>query len=274
MRAVPIVNGRLEDILSHTAELVLSAWPRPQPPADRVAAARIVSHRGERDGRRVLENTFDAFEPALAAGVAAIEFDVRYTLDNEPVVAHDADLRRVFGLREVIAETRWHRLKNIAPRLPHLEALLERYAGRAHLMVELKTRGSALAEQRLDNHLAMLRPVHDFHVLALDTALFAGVAELPPSCYVPVAKLNVDPLYAWALAQPCAGLAGPYLSLRTRHIKRLRAQRGFVGCGFVTQPAVLKREIARGVDWIFSDTAVQLQAALDALRCNPRQDPR
>jgi glycerophosphoryl diester phosphodiesterase len=225
-----------------------------------------VAHRGEHQRPGVSENTFAAFDPAVAAGVAAIEFDIRYTQDDEPVVTHDADLKRVFGRGDVVAQTPWPTLKRIAPRLPHLGALLERYAPRTHLMIELKTRGSARAEQRLSEHLAGLRPVDDFHMLALDPCQFAAVGQLPAACCVPVAKLNLGALYTWALSQPCAGLAGPYALLRNRQIQNLKRERGFVGSGFVTQPTILKREIARGVDWIFSDTAVRLQAVLEALK--------
>jgi len=260
------VNPRLERLLSHIAEAVLARVPHAQPDAAALARAKIVSHRGERDSEQVLENTFAAFDPAVAAGVAAIECDIRYTRDHEPVVVHDADLKRVFGLNTVIADTRWERLQRVAPSVPHLDALLERYAERTHLMIELKTRGSTHAEQRLADLLAPLTPVADFHILSLEPELFAGVATLPAACYLPVAKLNHAALHNWALTHDCAGLAGPYALMRTRHIRELAARRDFVGSGFIDAPALLMREIGRGVEWIFSNHAVHLQKALDAAR--------
>ncbi len=260
------MKQRLEQLLSHIGEAALTLRPRATPRPTRLATARVVTHRGDRNGRRIQENTFAAFDAAVAAGVTAIEFDIRYTQDDEPVVVHDADLKRVFGHGDVVARTPWPVLRRIAPQLPHLGDLVERYAPCAHLMIELKTRGNALAERRLAAHLAGLRPVDDFHVLALDPARFAAVAQLSAACYVPVAKLNLTALYSWALSQPCAGLAGPYALLRNRQIQALKRERGFVGSGFVNKPAILKREIARGVDWIFSDTAVAMQRALDALK--------
>lgn len=260
------MNPRVEHLLSHTAELALACWPRRAPSAAQLARARIVAHRGERDDRAVRENTFAAFDPVVDAGVAAIEFDIRYTHDDEPVVVHDADLKRVFGLPDVIADTPWATLRRRAPQLPHLADLVERYAGRSHLMVEIKTRGAARAEQRLVDRLAGLIPARDYHLLALDTALFAGARTLPAACHLPVAKLNLSRLANWALAHDCAGLAGPHLLLRSADIQRLQAERPFLGAGFVSRPRVLMREIARGIEWIFTNQPLRLQHALDAAR--------
>ncbi|MES1926802.1 glycerophosphodiester phosphodiesterase [Salinisphaera sp. T31B1] len=252
--------------MSHTAETVLARMPRRAPSPGQLASAKIVAHRGQRDGVHVRENTFAAFDPVVTAGVAAIEFDVRYTRDDEPVVVHDADLNRVFGLADVIADTSWKQLSRRAPTLPHLGDLRDRYAGRAHLMIELKTRGSTRGERRLLDHLQGLTPAQDFHVLSLDTTLFAGAAGLDPRCYLPVAKLNLARLQRWALSHECAGLAGPYALLRPGHIRALQRARGFVGSGFVTTAAVLLREIARGVEWVFTNHPLRLQSALAAAR--------
>lgn len=217
----------------------------------------------------MLENTFAAFDPVVAADVAAIEFDIRYTADDEPVVVHDADLARVFGLADIIADTPWRTLQRRAPALPHLSDLLTRYADRAHLLIELKTRGSANAEQRLADILAPLAPVKDFHLLSLDTALFDGAAGIDAACHLPVAKINLSTMQRWALANPCAGLAGPYALMRARHIRDLHAHRRFIGSGFISSAAVLSREIGRGVEWIFTNTPLRLQRALNRARARP-----
>jgi len=260
------VNRHLESVLSHTAEAILARLPHPSPGHRALANARIVSHRGERDGRHVQENTFAAFDPVIAAGVAGIEFDVRYTRDDEPVVVHDADLKRVFGLSDVIVDTPWQTLRRRAPQVPHLRSFLERYASHAHLMLEIKTRGSHHAERRLLDLLSGLTPRRDFHVLSLDTNLFDAISELPASCRLPVAKFNLNQLYSWTLAHECAGLAGPFALLRSRHIQALDEKRTLVGSGFIQNPAMCLREIARGVNWVFSNHAVRLQRGLDRAR--------
>jgi glycerophosphoryl diester phosphodiesterase len=62
---------------------------RPFSPAGRTL---VVAHRG--DPRRHPENSLRGFVAALDAGADAIELDVRLTLDDVPVVIHDATVDR------------------------------------------------------------------------------------------------------------------------------------------------------------------------------------
>jgi len=81
--------------------------PRRRPTRRALQDSKIISHRGEHDNRRIRENTLAAFTPVAAAGCWGLEFDVRWTRDLddvrwtrdlEPVVIHDTDARRVFGV--------------------------------------------------------------------------------------------------------------------------------------------------------------------------------
>ncbi|MFE9648885.1 glycerophosphodiester phosphodiesterase [Streptomyces sp. NPDC006365] len=53
-----------------------------------------VAHRG--DPYRVRENTIDSLRSALQRGADAVEFDVRLTRDDVPVLLHDATLKRLW----------------------------------------------------------------------------------------------------------------------------------------------------------------------------------
>lgn len=53
-----------------------------------------VAHRG--DPYRVRENTIDSLRSALGRGADAVEFDVRLTRDDVPVLLHDATLKRLW----------------------------------------------------------------------------------------------------------------------------------------------------------------------------------
>lgn len=260
------MNRHVEALLSGAAEAAFCCWPRRKPSRAQLDHVRIVSHRGERDNVRVRENTIAAFDAALAAGVWGIEFDVRYTRDGEPVVVHDADLSRVFGIDTIVADTTWRTLRELTSEVTHLQDFLTRFAHRAHLMLELKARDRGAGEARLLRLLEPLEPVRDFHLLALNTALFDSVAGLPPRCYLPVAKFNVPAMHRYALDHGCAGLAGPYQLMKARHIAELKASGRRAGSGFASSRGVLYREIARGVDWVFSNDAVRLQRFLDAAR--------
>ncbi len=260
------MNRHLEAALSGVTEAAFNCWPRATPSRAQLDHVRIVSHRGERDNIRVRENTVAAFEAAVDAGVWGLEFDVRYTRDAEPVVVHDADLLRVFGLDTVIVGTTWAELCDITSEVSHLEDFLARFADRAHLMLELKARAPGNGEARLARLLEALTPVRDFHVLSLNMALFEAVATLPRHCYLPVAKFNLPTLHRHALDHDYAGLAGPYQFMRKTHIAELKAAGHVVGSGFVSSRRLLYREIARGADWVFSNNAAYLQGVLDDAR--------
>lgn len=60
-------------------------------------AERLVAHRGFRN--RYPENTLLAHRAAVAAGARAIETDVQLSADLQPVLYHDATLKRVSGHR-------------------------------------------------------------------------------------------------------------------------------------------------------------------------------
>lgn len=60
--------------------------------ADNLPRVRVIGHRGASGDAP--ENTFAAFELALAQGADGVEFDVHLTRDDVPVVIHDARLER------------------------------------------------------------------------------------------------------------------------------------------------------------------------------------
>ncbi|MFV8817065.1 glycerophosphodiester phosphodiesterase [Haliea sp. E17] len=258
----------LQDLVMAMADTWMAAIPRSVPDKTALQRCRLVSHRGEHDGKLVRENTLQAFADASAAGVWGIECDIRWSADGQPVICHDPDLQRVFGAQQRVAECTLAQLGGIAPDLPTLQALVAQFGGRNHLMLELKadSRGATLARrQSLQQLLSPLEPGRDFHILALDPALFELVSFLPPSACLPVAQTNTRKLSEVALQRGYAGLAGHYLLLGTDLQHRHQAVGQRVGSGFPTSSNCLWREINRGMDWIFSNHAVALQRAIAAL---------
>ena len=85
-----------------------------------------------------MENTLEAFDTAVQAGVWGMEFDIRWTRDLKPMVFHDHDLTRIFKDPLEIQKTDRQALRNTFPLIPTLEEVLERYGHQVHLMVELK----------------------------------------------------------------------------------------------------------------------------------------
>lgn len=235
---------------------------RHAPTAQQLAAVRIVSHRGEHDNRTVFENTFAAFDPLRGSGIFGLELDVRFTADRVPVVFHDADLRRLFGARERLADLSWERLHAGWPQVPRLDAFVRRYCGEFHLMVELKHEpypDPPLQDRRLAEALAPALEAGRCHVLSLRPEMFARLPSLPAARTLGIGRLNADAISAESLAGRRAGFACHFTALRARHIRAHHAAGQVVGSGFPSSRALLHREAARGVDWIFTDRPRQLE---------------
>jgi len=259
-------------MLQEIGLVVVDAWmavfPRRHPSSVALAKGKIVSHRGEHDNRVIRENTMPAFERAQAAGVWGIEADIRWTADMVPVIHHDADTNRVFGKNISIARMRFEELRQALPEIPTLEELVKKFGGDTHLMLELKAEPFpqlALQKRILREHLASLRAVEDYHMLALDLTLFEDFDIQPRKCCLGVAEINFAALSQITLKAGYGGLTGHFLLLNDR-LKQQHQQSGqVIGTGFVRSRNCMKREINRGVEWVFTNDAVKLQNILGRL---------
>ena len=100
------------------------------------------AHRGLHGGR-VVENSLEAFDRAIAAG-HGIELDVQLTADGDAVVFHDATLARLCGRTErVDALTRAAlgaiSLTGTQERIHSLHDVLRHIDGRVPVLIEIKT---------------------------------------------------------------------------------------------------------------------------------------
>jgi len=99
----------------------------------------VVTHRGS---YLHLENSLSAIEDAISMGFKWIEFDVRLTKDNVPVVMHDATLGRTtngkgFIRNKTYQEIAQFRLKT-GDRIPTLEDVIKLCKGRIHMWMHIK----------------------------------------------------------------------------------------------------------------------------------------
>jgi len=91
----------------------------------------LLGHRGARAVKSISENTLPSFDFALSSFCDGFEFDVRLTADLQPVVCHDARIRRL-----EISKCSARKL-----RLPSLRDVVSRYQRTAFLDIELKVSG-------------------------------------------------------------------------------------------------------------------------------------
>jgi glycerophosphoryl diester phosphodiesterase len=252
-----------EAIFHRLVNAIFRRWPRQAPPPHLLRRCRIISHRGENDNRCRLENTLPAFTAALDAGVWGLEMDVRWTRDLIPVISHDADTRRLHGEDAAIRRMTLETLKRRFPLIPTLAEVIDRCGGQAHLMLEIKAEPypmPSLQARRMASHLRRLRPAVDFPPMALQPEMFAYFDFLPPAAMVPIARLRIDRFSRLALRHRWGGVAGHYLLAAGQLLERHHRLGQAVGTGFADSRRCLYREVNRGVDWIFSNRAVDMQA--------------
>jgi glycerophosphoryl diester phosphodiesterase len=106
---------------------------------------RGFAHRGLHFGSAVPENTLAAFGAALDFG-AGIECDLRLTADDQLVVFHDADAKRLCASSFKIGQSRWADFASLRVSghpIPRLESLLSLVAGRVPLLLEAKVEHEA-----------------------------------------------------------------------------------------------------------------------------------
>ena len=72
-----------------------------------IFAHRGVAHRGAD------ENSVEAFCRAVEFDIDGIELDIRLTRDEEPVIVHDVDLRRIAGNNRKIEDLLWKEAREI-----------------------------------------------------------------------------------------------------------------------------------------------------------------
>lgn len=251
------------DIAMSVADAAAARMPAATPTPTQLQRCRLISHRGEHDNIEVHENTLAAFRAACDAGVWGIECDIRFTADAVPVICHDTDPVRVFGRGEPVSTLTFAQLRRILPNIPSLAEVIASFAGKMHLMLEVKAEDWPRGERHahaLRDALSALTPVQDYHVLSLHTPMFDRLAFIPPQACLPVAELNVAAMSRYALQRGCAGIGGHYLLLGKR-LQDSHARAGQqLGVGFPASRNCFYRQVARGIEWVFSNDAVLLES--------------
>jgi glycerophosphoryl diester phosphodiesterase len=157
------------------------------PRASRLAwlTARPIAHRGLHDAASgIIENTAAAASAAIAAHYG-IEVDLQVSADGEAMVHHDAALGRLTdgtgALRDLTAAALGRiAFKATSERMLTLGTLLELVAGRATLLLELKSRFDG--DPRLAARTAALlaRYAGPVGVMSFDPAPIAQLRRIAP----------------------------------------------------------------------------------------------
>lgn len=254
----------MEKTFLKVTDVAYAHLPQPVPAKKQLLQCEIISHRGDHDNRDIVENTLPAFERIRAAGCTGIEFDVRWTKDLKPVIFHDRNLNRIFGSNDEIAQLKLAEIKVSFPLIPSLEEVVGAYGKKLHLMVEMKEEFYPDPEYQyrvLKDIFASLKPRDDFHFISLNPMMFEGMEPFPPPTFLPIAEINVARVSNIALMKGYQGIAGHYLFITNTFLKR----HPVIGTGIVNSKNCFFREVNRGIKWIFSNNAIELQAIRTSL---------
>ena len=147
--------------------------------------ARPLAHRGLHDASvGVIENTASAFAAAMAGGYG-MECDLQISADGEAMVYHDDTLGRLTGSGGRLADMsagaiKTARFKHSADRILTLGELCDLVAGRATLVIELKSRFDGdrrLVQRATDVLMTYAGPVA---VMSFDPALIEALHAAAP----------------------------------------------------------------------------------------------
>jgi glycerophosphoryl diester phosphodiesterase len=158
-----------------------------------LSPALAIAHRGARRDRP--ENTLCAFDEALRQGCDGIELDLQLSADGRPVVYHDRTLAKIGGVRKRVAQLTLRELRQLdagahfgerfrGQRIPTLEEVLRRYAGKTLLLLELKAREEEL--RRIELARATVDAISkrgaegDVMLLSFDRVMLQAAARFAP----------------------------------------------------------------------------------------------
>lgn len=156
----------------------------------------ITGHRGFQ--ARYPENTLISFQAAVAAGADMLEMDVNITRDGVPVIIHDDTVERTTDghgridrlllqeIRELDAG-RWFSPRFAGQRIPTLQEVLDQFAGKVLLNIEIKAYGKTGSAARGDVEHAVVQMVARSDAMAgvlissFDASILANVNRLTPA---------------------------------------------------------------------------------------------
>ncbi|MEP1213627.1 MAG: glycerophosphodiester phosphodiesterase family protein [Marinobacter sp.] len=230
----------------------------------------ITAHRGS--AFKAPENTLSAVEQAIEDGADFIEVDVRMTADGVPVLWHDADMRRVFGLDGKISDITlqearardagsWFAPRFSNERIATLEEVIATTRGSAGLYVDIKPDPDTPELTREVVHLLdRMEAIEGTVIAAAEWSVLAEVRELAPELKTTLlAQFIVGPL--WEQSFDILGLRQNRVTPAT--IAQTRQSGKELHVWTVNNPNAMSRFIDMGVDNIITDRPDELADLLE-----------
>jgi glycerophosphoryl diester phosphodiesterase len=237
---------------------------------------RVGGHRGA--SAVAPENTYAAFEQAVAQGAEYAETDIRRTADGELVLVHDATLDRTSDGRGPVSSITLADLRRLdagswyceafrGERIPELSPFLRWIEARPGFGAALEVKASGVGAEVA--RLAWASPARDrLAIYAFDPdeirAAKAGVPELP--CIL-LLYLDADPDGVLATIDACGadGADVPWQWNATGLLAGMRERGLLMGGGSANGGEAAERLLALGADMIDTDGPAAMLAAVREL---------
>ena len=223
----------------------------------------LLGHRGCRGPHP--ENTFAAFEYALANGCEGFEFDVRVTADDYLVLIHDTkhDGNEVahFTYAGLNERRKRPRLDSPSDPIAYLDEMLERFASRAWLDIELKVTG---IEQRVVNVLRKRPPKNGFVISSFLPGVIRNCHALDPTLPLGLIFKYRSEMRKWR-ELPITFVMPHYRLVSERSVGMFHAAGKKVVTWTVNDVDRMRRVAAAGVDAIISDDPLLLGSTFERI---------
>lgn len=218
---------------------------------------RLIAHRGGRGFGT--DNSIEAMESAVRAGVRAIETDVRCTEDGKLIICHDAS---VWG--RSVSKTPYAEIQRWSPVRPLLAEVLERLAGWVTFNIEIKEAPARHVAELLD----LYGVLQDTIVTSFDWDIIEEYNRVVPSAltghlyrmpYGYEKKLHRSVRIGSRLIAPWANSIDDTLVEKAHGL-------GLEVCAWTVNDEQDLRKFHRwGVDWVITDHYLRMREVLAEL---------
>lgn len=148
--------------------------------------SKLIGHRGY--PKRYPENTILSLQQALLAGADGVEFDIQFSKDHVPILCHDINLSRVFGIDKDIFELDASELyqlqsqypadyaaKNRGEPLSNLQDFASSFADNTQsVFIEIKAESYArLGKTAIDKIMAASRSIQNRYLISFEISALA-----------------------------------------------------------------------------------------------------
>lgn len=243
----------------------------------------VIAHRGS-SGERP-ENTFPAFEHAIAQSADMIETDLHLSRDGVVVIHHDPDLERLGEQGEIRDRTAAElAAMNVTPgaavaeKMPTLQAILDGFGGRIQFNLELKVGRDDVAYEGLEDIAVSAVEARGLIPRMLFSSFYDPVLQRlrERSASARIALL-ISPRAPIAIFERAAGVSAEAINPAVRLVtKELVEQAHAAGLRVYPYTSNESEEMGRlldcGVDGIITNHPARLHALLSK-RLGRRMDP-